>query len=298
MLDFKEIKIKDAERLKKYLNIDGVIMSDRVFQSLYIWRRHYRIGWCEAKGFLFIRNESLEYNMYYMPLGSGDIKPAIELIYATEKDNPFFIALITEQKREDIQKYLDPTAEVFATEEEYDYIYSSSDLIELTGKKYQSKRNFINRFKAEYEGRWSFEAIDPVSDREDILLFLDRWMTLGDRNAEDFIAEIGAVKCALDNYSQLGFYGAKLILDGNIIAFTLAAKQNDGVMDILIEKADNTVGAYQMINNEFAKAFCKDVTYINREEDLGIEGLKKAKLSYQPVFLVKKYAAECNREST
>ncbi|MBQ8533589.1 MAG: DUF2156 domain-containing protein [Clostridia bacterium] len=298
MLEFREIKLKDAEKLKNYLNIDKVIMSDRVFQSLYIWKRHYRIGWCEKDGFLFIRNESLEYNMYYMPLGSGDIKKAVELIYATEKGNPFFIALITDQKREEIQNCLDASAVVFETEEEYDYIYSSSDLIGLTGKKYQSKRNFINRFKVEYDGRWSFEAVDPQKDREEILCFLEKWMKIGNRNAEDFIAEEQAVKTALDNYNELGFLGAKLLLDGKIIAFTLAAKQNDDVMDILIEKADETVGAYQMINNEFARAFCGDVTYINREEDMGIEGLKKAKLSYQPVFLVKKYAAECNRETT
>lgn len=296
MLDFKEIKIKDREILSEYLNIDRAIMSDRVFQSLYIWRRLYRVGYCIKDGFLFIRNESLEYNMYYMPVGEGDISKAIELIYKTEKGNPFFIALITEQKLEEVEKCLDSSAAVFETDEEFDYIYDAQRLISLTGKKLQSKRNFINRFKAEYEGRWSFAPISPQSDKKEILDFLDDWMKNGQRNAEDFLSEREAVRCALDNFDELGFYGAKLMVDEKIVAFTLGAKQNEEVMDVLIEKADNTVGAYQMINREFAEAFCNDVKYINREEDLGIEGLKKAKLSYQPVFLVKKYAAECNRE--
>lgn len=294
-MKFKELEIKDKKIVNEYLNIDGAVMSDRTFASLYIWREHYKIGWCIEDGFLFIRNKSLEYNMYYMPMGRGDISKAVKRIYETEGDTPFFIALITKDRVEEIQNCLDGTAKVFETPEEYDYIYDAQSLINLQGKKYQSKRNFVNRFKAEYEGRWKIEEVDPKRDTDEILAFLENWTKSENRNEEDYIYECQAVKTALENYEELDFTGAKLLLDGRIIAFTLAAKQNGEVMDVLIEKAVDITGAYQMINREFAQNFCAQVKYINREEDLGIEGLKRAKLSYRPLFLTEKYVAECNR---
>ncbi|MGN1081385.1 MAG: DUF2156 domain-containing protein [Acutalibacteraceae bacterium] len=297
MLEFSEIKISDADEMNPYLQLDGAVMSDRTFASLYIWRRHYKLKKCLRDGFLYIRNESGEQNIYYMPLGKGEIYPAIEEIYRTENGRPFSISLITEDRRKEIAECLDETAEIDEIREEFDYVYLSENLIGLSGKKYQSKRNLINRFLAENEGNWEYLDIVPDRDRDQIMEFLDCWINESRESRSDYRYERSAIESALENYDALGFFGAKILVGGKIAAFTLAAKQNDETVDILIEKADNeTVGAYQMINHEFAKRRCFKFKYINREEDMGIEGLRRAKMSYHPEFLTEKYAAECNRK--
>lgn len=296
MLDFSNIELSDELALNPYLQCDGAIMSDRTFASIYIWKEHYCLKKCIKDGFLFLKSESRPCPLYYMPLGHGDISGAMSEIYETENGRPFEIALITEERRAEVADCLDETAVIDETREEFDYVYLSENLINLKGKKYQSKRNFINRFMLENQGNWEYRDIVPERDRQEILEFLDCWINGSRESADDYRFERSAIINALDNFKELNLRGARIDVGGKMSAFTLAAKQNDEAIDILIEKADNEIpGAYQMINHEFAVRNCGGFKYINREEDMGIEGLRRAKLSYHPESLTRKYDAECNR---
>ena len=291
MLDFTDLRIEDREKLQPYLLADGSIQSDRCFSSLYIWSEHYKLKKCIKDGFLFLRAENGDELLYYMPLGEGSILPAVKQIEADAKFNqrPYSIVLITEDRKLEFDELEGYT--VTEDRAEFDYIYDSSKMIDLPGKKLHSKRNFINRFLNEYQGKWVYEDVCPQRHREDILAFMREWCENREDN-DDYTYEYSAIIRALDNWKVLKMRGGLIKIDGKVIAFTMATNQGDNVMDILIEKADgNIIGAYQMINNAFASLHCREVKYINREEDLGIEGLRISKLSYKPAFLTKKYAA-------
>lgn len=295
MLDFSAVSISDKEKIDRYLQLDGSIMSDRCFASLCIWGPQFGLKYCIKDGFLYLAIHNGDQLSYYMPLGEGNLSlPLREIRSDAENRNMnHSIVLITQNKVDEIRSILKDDYNIYPTRDKNDYVYLTEKMISLGGKKLHSKRNFVNRFKKEFDGRWKYRDIDPVSDREDIVRLLLKW---SDHKAQENYKEsyeYAAVSTALDNYDALGICGGCILLDGKIIAFTLAAPQNDEVMDILIEKADCEIcGSYQMINREFAVHNCEAYKYINREEDMGIEGLRKAKLSYHPAFLTEKYAAD------
>ena len=148
------------------------------------------------------------------------------------------------------------------------------------------------RFKTAYENRWSYE--DMTKDNiKDAFAFHVHWCNLnGCAHERDFEGETCAIVQALHNFDYLNLRGGLLRLDGEVIAFTFGCKATPDMYVVQIEKADHTIqGAYQMINQQFVQRNCTDVMYVNREEDLGLEGLRKAKKSYYPVMRGVKYMA-------
>ena len=162
-------------------------------------------------------------------------------------------------------------------------------LATLSGKKLQSKRNLVNRFKAAYEGRWTYENMTK-DNIKDAFAFHVHWCNLNGCALErDFQGETCAIVQALHNFDYLNLRGGLLRLDGEVIAFTFGCKATDDMYVVQIEKADSNIpGAYQMINQQFVQHECTGYQYVNREDDAGSEGLRKAKLSYRPAFLVEK----------
>ncbi len=296
MLKFKDIEISDKAVIDPYLQLDGSIMSDRCFASLYIWSVEYKVKWCIKNDFLYLcsfRNYGRLY--YYMPLGNGDMCCAVNEIFsdARSRNTDFSVALITKERAAELKKQFGNRIELTPVPEEYDYVYNADELIKLGGKKYHSKRNFVHRFQNTYS--FEFRDIEPSADKGAISDFIARWHLERSENNIDYSYECKAIERALDNYRELSIIGSMLLIDGEIVAFTLGAPQNKDVMDVMIEKAlPDIAGAYQAVNNMFAVRHCSGYRYINREEDLGIEGLRKAKASYFPAFLTEKYVATFN----
>lgn len=295
MLDFSSLSIGDKEKVDKYLQLDGSIMSDRCFASLCIWGPQFNLKYCIQDDFLYLAIDRGRHFAYYMPLGKGDLTEPLRKIRldAESRSVGHSIVLITKDKLDEVTSILGEDYTISPTPDRSDYVYLAEKMISLGGKKLHSKRNFVNRFKKEFEGRWEYRELDPVTDRAEITALLLKWGAHKEQDNYKESYEYGAMSLALDNYDALGMRGGCILLDGKIIAFTLAAPQNNEVMDILIEKADIEIrGSYQMINREFALHNCEGYKYINREEDMGIEGLRKAKLSYHPAFQTEKYAAD------
>ena len=180
----------------------------------------------------------------------------------------------------------------FTVDRDYaDYIYLRSDLATLKGKKFQSKRNHINKFRNTYP---DYKYSPITKDRIQECLELEaKWCKANDCDQQEGTGnERRALIYALNHFEELGLTGGILHVNGQIVAFTFGMPINKETFGVHVEKADTTIdGAYTMINYEFANHIPEQYTYINREEDLGIEGLRKAKLSYQPVIILEKYMA-------
>lgn len=189
------------------------------------------------------------------------------------------------------QRY--PGMFTFDTSEDlYDYVYQSQSLATLGGKKLHSKRNYINRFK---QLNWSFEDITPDNIDECKQMSLE-WCIRNDCDkSEDKSEEMCAVGIGLEHFFDLGLVGGVLRVDGRIQAFSYGEQQCSDTFVTHVEKAFTDYdGAYPMINYMMANRFCKGLEYINREEDMGEENLRKAKKSYHPCFMVEKFSAVYN----
>ncbi|MFY9272906.1 MAG: phosphatidylglycerol lysyltransferase domain-containing protein, partial [Thermacetogeniaceae bacterium] len=173
----------------------------------------------------------------------------------------------------------------------FDYVYLLEDLAALTGKKYRGKRNHVNYFMKNYN--WSFEQISPENLAECWEMNLE-WCKINNCMCDIQLAsEFCAVRRCFDYFDQLELEGGLLRADGKVVAFTIGEKLNSDTYDTHIEKAFSGIkGAYQTINQQFAKFIQQkhpEIIYVNREEDMGRAGLRKAKLSYHPVRMEEKY---------
>ena len=179
-----------------------------------------------------------------------------------------------------------------------DYVYNAEDLRNLTGRRYQPKRNHINRF-VENNPTWTYEEITPATlpeclemDKEWYRRSLQRE---GDAEERDLGDEGIALRTAMEHYEGLGLEGGLIRVYGEVVAFTIGDRLSADTYDVHFEKAYGELqGAYAMINREFARwvrARHPEIRYLNREDDMGVEGLRKAKQSYYPDLMVEKHTA-------
>lgn len=288
MLEFNPVELKDKELIESHFKKENHFLCEYSFTDIFIWSKHYNTAFAEAEGFLYVKSDGKGDTDYYMlPDGEGDFEKAmdrlLEYINASGRDW-LFVSIYPEQK-EKLEKYYPGKYEFEENRDNGDYVYLAEKLATLSGKKLHKKKNHVNKFMKEYEGRWSYEELNDENVREFFNYHVD-WCDLDNQ----FLGELCAASIALKNYKELGIVGGILRVDGKIAAITLGSKSFDDTMIVHIEKADyNINGAYQMINQQFVIHSCKDVKYIDREEDMGIEGLRKAKESYYPEFVTLNY---------
>lgn len=234
-----------------------------------------------------------DYAMYCCPIGNGDMKEATRFILEdAEKDGrDFEIFGICPDSAEFLSKHFGDKLDIFLQRDTFDYIYSSEDLINLAGKKYQPKRNHISFFMR--NNNWSYERIT----RENIPECLEMsklWLESAlEEYRDELEAELKIIERVFDYYEELGYVGGLLRADGKVVAYTMGERMTDEMFCVHIEKAFSDIrGAYPMINQQFVKNELSHYKYINREDDTGAENLRKAKLSYYPVILAEKYEAK------
>lgn len=169
-----------------------------------------------------------------------------------------------------------------------DYVYTMESLRDLAGKKLHAKRNHIHQFMAQYGERYEYVKItgDMMGECVDVY---NEWLSEKSPDETDNM-ELSAIKTLLMHMDTLGIRGGGIRIDGRLAAFTLGQKMDDNMAVVHIEKADNEImGLYTVINNQFVQHELTDVKFINREEDMGMEGLRKAKLSYYPAYMIDKF---------
>lgn len=289
MLKFKKTEIGDIEVFKKYIGFSGELSCESAFVNLLIWQSAYNNMWAEEDGQLIIKSGKGEDSSYRLPFGNDFLK-GINLIreYSGEGYPDFWVQ---EGKRLDNFKANFGDKYVFEENRDaFDYIYLREDLANLSGKKYHGKRNHISAFSKKHD--WSFKPI-TAENTEDVKLCAEKWYKENaDREDKYLRCEKQGVITILDNMELLGVRGGAVYVDGRVVAFTLGSRISDEIFDIHIEKAlSDYAEGYTVINREFARTLT-EYKYINREDDMGLEGLRKAKLSYKPAILLKKYACK------
>lgn len=292
MIDFKEITLKDREWILPILKQCDYNSCEYSFGNNFIWKNAYSVMVANVDGFYVEMSngeDGIDNVSFLYPAGEGDVTPIIEKLidYCKEKNFTFKMHGMLETQKRQLNLLFPGKFVCEAPRSLSDYIYVVKDLVELAGKKYHGKRNHIRRFK---DNNWTYESLNEDNIQE-CATMNSEWCAANDcKGDKGKSQEYCAVKRAIKYFTQLEFIGGLLRVDGKVIAFTLAERLNSNTIVIHIEKAFSEIqGAYPAINNEFLKNLAENFIYVNREEDMGVEGLRKAKLSYNPVILLDKY---------
>jgi hypothetical protein len=294
---FNEISLADKNWLEPLFRQSGYNSEEFNFTFCYIWRDIFNYRAAKINGLAVVGAfREQRPPTYLFPAGAGDIAPAVEALSAQAAENGHKLAFhcVLKEHRALLEVLYPGEFEFVALTDYQDYVYEAESLIALTGKKLHNKRTHINRFKEHYAD-WRFEAITPENMPE-VLLMNARWCDEngceGDKSLEQ---EICSVRNALREYFSLGLDGGLLRAGGEVVAFSIGERLNHDTYLVHIEKAFGEIqGAYAMINQQFAEHYCQGYRYIDREDDSGNEGLRKAKQSYRPALMVEKVAARRN----
>lgn len=286
-LDFRAPELSDREWAVKLLEMSGFRGCIYTFGNNYVWKDVFNVKICRFGEFYLLQNSdhSSVAPRFLYPAGEGDIKALVAALreYCAALGVPLLMTANRECTEYLRSIYPDITAE--PDRDGFDYVYNTADLAELKGRKYHAKRNHLNRF---YENNWHFEPISP-DNIKDCKSVLAQWLAEDAENQEKQ-EEAEVTLRSLDNFEQLHYTGGLLTVDGEPQAFTFGEQSAADTFVVHAEKALlNYQGAYTAVNCEFAKTLAGRYQYINREEDTGSEGLRKAKLSYHPAFFEEKY---------
>jgi hypothetical protein len=294
--EFQPLVREDRPLLQSFLWSAQPETSELTFTNLFIWRSLYHWEWSVDGRWLLLlgRKEGLPF-FFLPPVGP---EPRVEvsrkaLDWLREARGVSRPCLERADAKFAGEIGQEAGFEVTPTREHFDYVYRASDLTDLKGAKYHAKRNHINRFLQTYGQKHELVPIGPAN----LSLCLDfqkRWCEWK-RCAEDMnlLDEWDAVRAALHDYLSLHVQGLAVMIGGKVEAFTFGELLNETTAVVHIEKANPEIpGLYSWINQQFCRTFGKSVLFINREQDLGAEGLRQAKLSYHPVRMVEKFRIE------
>lgn len=296
-LDFKPVTAADLQRLRPFYGLRPNKTCDSVFLDCFLWKDYYHVQCTvsEEKAALWLMEQDGQVSTA-MPICREEDLPHFfyQLVdyFEQELKQPFYIYLADEEAIKVLN--LEPEKfEVTEQEDLKDYLYDGDAMRTLAGKKLHKKKNHLNAFMRQYEGRYEYRHL-CCQDKEEIWRFLERWrQQKADADAlNEFLDfEVEGIHEILKNCCALGVRMAGVYVDGTLEAFTIGslnALENMAV--IHIEKANPDIpGLYQFINQQFLVHEFPDVTLVNREDDVGMEGLRKAKMSYQPIGFARKY---------
>lgn len=293
MLVFEDISLKHKGQFDKLVVKESSLNSISDFSFFYLWNTRKNIQISFFDKYVIVKGIWSKKVYYYCPSLQNyeDFEKVFNQIQETQKGKNFYFAGLSSDIVSEI-RCLPENATITFDRNASDYIYLTENLVNLQGKKFHAKKNFVNSFTKNY----NYEFVEYTKDyHKQILNLYDNW----NKNSEHEVdkSERIAIDAALANHDELGLKIGLLLIDGTVGAFSVSAISKHNVAQVFFEKADiNYKGIYAMINNLTAKTFLTGTEFVNREEDMGIEGLRKAKLSYNPVMIYEKYILECKYE--
>lgn len=291
-IEFHEITLDDKAWMDARFQEDDRNACEYTFANNFVWRKVYHVEVAEKYGCAVIRFEEEGVVMYSYPIGAGDRRKVIDELrtICEEEKRPLIMSPLSEADREQMLTWYPEQFLIQGDRNDYDYIYSREKLATLAGKKMHGKRNHIARFQDEDD--WCYEELND-SNIEECRNMTYTWikMRAGKWN-EEMELEMSVLHEAFDYRKELGLVGGIIRKAGQIVAFSIGEPLNSDTYVVHFEKAfPDMQGAYPMINQQFVLHACENYTYVNREEDTGDPGLRKAKMSYYPEILLKKYVA-------
>ena len=303
MIDFRDPEIQDRDWVERCFRASGNLGCEYSFATLFLWSATYRQQVARMGDFVLERLLGEPGAGYLFPAGSGPLEPALSALEAdaAERGEPCRFFCVTPEQKELLEAARPGRYRLEPDRNGWDYLYQAERLASLPGKKLQAKRNHIHRFTDRFPD-WRVEEITVDNLAECAEMDLEwnrRYRSLPDsdpeREAQSRLDERHALSRAFAHYGELGLFGLLLRAEGRLVAFTMGSPIGADTFDIHFEKAYGEIqGAYPMINREFARWIREhypQVRYLNREDDMGLEGLRRSKNSYYPDRMVEKYLA-------
>ncbi len=289
-IPFAPIRVEDRDWIEPLLRRGNEKNCEYSFVSNYAWSRIYSFKVAKLDDF-YLLVSTRRFRGYLCPIGGEDLRKPMEAILEDAKSHnaPFYMYSISESQRQALEAAF-PERFTFAERRDAaDYIYDRESLATLAGKKLHAKRNHINAFEA---AGGTYLPLTP--DRvEDCIAMHREWLSeQSDADAPEKSEEADVSLFMLRNFEQLHLKGGMALLNDKVVAYTLGEPLSNDTFVVHVEKAFADVrGAYSFINREFVRNAMEGFSYVNREDDAGDEGLRKAKLSYHPSMLYQKYDA-------
>ena len=293
MINFHKVRPEDKAAYEAVLASASDRGCEYSFANLCFWGRQ-EIAFIEGCAAIFAHFDGC--SVYGYPIGSGNRREVIRLMLedAKERGIPCRIGSLTASDREELSQWFPHDFLLVSDRDGADYVYDIQDLADLRGRKFQRKRNHVNRFRAIHRDY----TVEPIGKEniQEVEKLTARWFAA--RIAEsggDYLLEQAALNRAFCYYEKLHMEGILLRIGGEPAAMTMGSFLNDNTIDVHFEKASEEIdGAYAAVNCEFARYLREkypQVLYLNREDDMGLEGLRRAKTSYNPHHMVEKYRA-------
>ncbi|MHA1191834.1 MAG: DUF2156 domain-containing protein [Promethearchaeota archaeon] len=297
--DAKPIEITDKPLFDSYFQKFPPVTSEFTFTNLYMWRNFYGLNFIEWKEHLILFSRDIfkkkkepasgnKNSLYFFPPVGPNPTEIIISLFKELKDLEFH--RVPEAITNTIQNSVDFQSlnlQILGDRDNWDYVYETENLKTLPGNSYRQNRRWLNKFLETYDYEFKILTENEVNRVKELQL---EWCILRECEDDEGLKEEElAIYDALDNYSTLGFQGALICVDEKCAAYTFGEMLNPETMVIHVEKAHiDYEGAYQAINNLFLKNSFENVIYVNREQDLGVPGLRRAKESYKPIRMIEK----------
>lgn len=289
MDEFKKIAPADYGTLKTYLDRSAFRACDYSAGNLVLWADVFETSFAVAEDTLFIRFRLAGETNFAFPVGTADLKSAFSWLqnYCARKGVPFKMNLVEPAMYEQIEAEFPGAYDVVYSRNNADYFYNTADLESFSGKRYHSKKNHVNEFMRAHPD-WVYEPITDENTGACIEMAKDWCVENNCCSDKSKASELCILIKALKYRAALGLSGGLLRTHGRIVALALGERAGDMVIEHFEKAFSDVPGAYPMICQQFAKNEAGDAVFINREEDLGVEGLRRSKESYRPAFLADK----------
>lgn len=295
IINFKCLSIEDKDIIEKYVDRNNLESYEYLFSSLYMWRKLNNVKYAIINDALVIeKNEEGKGTFYAKPLGYNkeNLTEIVDILIERNTkytDREFLFGDVDANFIEDLKKHTDFKIETVEDINDFEYVYNTNDLIELKGKKYHGKKNHFNSFVKSY--KYEIKAINNEKVIKDCLTLLHKWHDeVAVTVDKEMLMEIDAIR---DLFSELHFFELQSIavyVEDQLAGFAVGEKVNDKMAVIHIERGEIAFkGIYSFLNRKFLTESFEDMEFVNRQEDTGNAGLRKAKQSYHPVKMVKKY---------
>ena len=294
MISFSRLQLAQKAQYEDILFACGSRSCEYSFANLYLWGRQEAAFFPEGVAFF---SHFYGKSVYPYPIGTGNRRAVLEAVLedARSRGIPCRITSMTQAETQELESWF-PGRFLFRPDRDgFDYVYAIDDLADLKGRKFQKKRNHVHKFQASHP-----DCLSVPLEKENLPQaqeMVAQWFRqrLAEDPHGDYLLEQIALSRAFRHFEALGMEGLMLVENGQVLAVTLASRLSENTMDVHFEKAREDVdGAYAAVNCEFARYLRlkhPELAFLNREDDLGLPGLRQAKLSYQPHHMEEKYNA-------
>lgn len=296
----KPIEITHKALFDEYFQKFPPEISEFTFTNLFMWRNYYNFLFMEYRDHLvlfsydYLKNrrkpinpDIKNYLYFFPPIGPSPDEIIVEIFKNFGDVEVHRVPQEICDKLVENEKFDKLNLDCLEDRNNWDYVYNKEEILNLGGNKYRQNRRWLQKFFNTYDYDFKLLTKDLIEKCKELQL---EWCIMKACTEDESLeAEQAAIYEALNNFEALGFGGGILCVDDKCAAYTFGEMINNKTLVIHIEKAHMEYeGSYQAINNFFLKNYCVDAILVNREQDLGIEGLRRAKESYKPIRMVKK----------